>query len=222
MKRILTILFFITILAGAAHPQIYTHGFNHRQVALTFDDGPSPLYTEMVLDILKKYHVPATFFVIGYKVAENPDLIVEIARDGHEIGNHTYYHSRLNWVNGQKLLGELKMTSDLIANETGLAVNLFRPPHGYLNPEKRALIEKAGYGIVQWSVNADDFYHSLYGMRNPSSIASRVLSRITGGDIVLMHDTSAQTVVALPKIIRALKGHGYQFVTVSKLVGLHI
>ncbi len=222
MRRFIIGLLLLLLLFGGGQAQVFTHGFNHRQIALTFDDGPSPLYTEMVLDILKKYHIPATFFVIGYKVADNPDLLVEIVRDGHEVGNHTYYHSRLNWVSDKKLLDELKMASDLIAEKTGVNVTLFRPPHGFLNQEKKILIEKAGYSIIQWSVNADDFYHVFNGMRAPSSIASRVVSRTYGGDIILMHDTSAQIVVALPKIIRALKSRGFQFVTVSKLIRLHI
>ena len=221
-KSTLAALLFILLLSAVCNAQVYCRGFNHRQVALTFDDGPSPLYTEMILDTLHHYKIKATFFVVGHKAAENLDLLEEITKEGHELGNHTYYHSRLNWINGEKLLSEIKMTTDLIANKTGVKVRLFRPPHGYLPKEKCRLIEKAGYEIVMWSVNADDFYHSDFGMRDPSSIASRVLSRVHGGDIILMHDDSSQTTVALPKIIETLKKRGYSFVPVSKLIGLSL
>ena len=218
-KKSLLAIFAAILMFSASHAQVYTHGFIHRSVALTFDDGPSPLYTEMILDILHQYGVTATFFLIGHKVAEHPEIAREIVDDGHEIGNHTYYHSHLNLVNGEKLLKEIKMTSDMIFEKTGKRTTLFRPPGGDLPWDKIRMIQNAGYDIIQWSVNADDYYHLDGGIHAPSRIAAHVIANTRGADIILMHDDSPQTVVALPRIIRALKRRGYNFVTVSKMIG---
>lgn len=195
-------------------------GRNPKLIALTFDDGPSTPYTEKVLAALKKEKVKATFFMIGKKIVAQPDLLDLVLADGHEIGNHTYYHSRLNWLTESKLLDEIKLTSQIVSGYSNgnVRLNLFRPPHGFLPRSKSAAIQKAGYNIVMWSVNADDFYHASSGIRSPTSIAQRVLGRIHGGDIVLMHDNSRQTVDSLPYIIKALKRKGYQFVTVSEIM----
>jgi len=220
LKTKILILSLLVLLAVSVDAQIFTHGFYPKKLALTFDDGPSGKYTTQVLDILKKYNIKATFFVIGMKAQKEPELLKRIADEGHEIGNHTFYHSKLNWINNKKLLNEIKMTSDFIIKTTGTADLLFRPPHGTLPLNKIKLIRDAGYEIVQWSVNADDFYKTGFGIRSPASIARRVLSRVHGGDIILMHDDSEQTVNSLPIIIGSLKKRGFSFVRVSQLIGV--
>lgn len=185
---------------------------NPKDIALTFDDGPMPVHTEKVLDILKKEKVKATFFVVGEKAQKHPKLVMRIAKEGHTLGNHTYSHSRLDWINDEKLLKELKRTSELIGLLCGQKVRLFRPPYGRLPREKSKLIQQAGYDIALWSVNADDFYHKKKGMRSARSITARVLSLIKGGDIVLMHDTTGEMAEALPGIIKSLKKRGFRFV----------
>ena len=217
-KRSILIFSALFLFAASVDAQIFTHGFYPNKVALSFDDGPSGKYTEQVLDILKRYHIKATFFVVGIKAEKEPELLKRIADEGHDIGNHTFFHSKLSWINDKKLISEIKMTSDFIIKTTGTADFLFRPPHGTLPYSKIKLIEDAGYNIVLWSVNADDFYKTGFGMRSPTSIANRVLSRIHGSDIILMHDDSEQTVESLPIIIWALKKRGYAFVPVSKLI----
>ncbi|MBU1867310.1 MAG: polysaccharide deacetylase family protein, partial [Candidatus Margulisbacteria bacterium] len=156
----------------------------------------------------------------GKKVVAKPEVLDALVASGQEIGNHTYYHSRLNWVTERKMLDEIKLTSDIISGYTNGRVKptLFRPPHGFLPRSKSLAIQKAGYTVVMWSVNGDDFYHSKTGMRSPVSIAERVLARINGGDIILLHDISQQTVDALPYIIRPLKKKGFKFVTISELM----
>jgi peptidoglycan/xylan/chitin deacetylase (PgdA/CDA1 family) len=157
--------------------------------------------------------------VIGQKVTAEPDLLRRITAEGHEVGNHTYYHSKLTWINDEKLVDELIKTSLTIYEISGAYDKLFRPPHGTLTKAKIKTITDLGYDIVLWSDNADDFYHTGWGMRTPKSIANRVLGRIKGGDVVLMHDDSPQTSQALPIIISEIKRRGYKFVTVSELVG---
>jgi peptidoglycan/xylan/chitin deacetylase (PgdA/CDA1 family) len=200
-----------------AWARIIYRGTQAKQVALTFDDGPAPGVTDKILDILGRKGVRATFFVIGAKAAGHPLLLERMAREGHEIGNHTYYHSRTNWINNEKLLKEIEATSKLISGATGRNVRYFRPPHGKLPYSKRKIIENAGYLIVLWSVSADDCYRPGRGIRKPASIVRLVVSRVRGADVVLMHDDSRQIVEALPGIIDLLKKRGYKFVTISGL-----
>ena len=129
-RRTVLTLFILFLLAAYAYAQVIYHGFNPKEVALTFDDGPSGKYTEKALDILKRYNIKATFFVIGMKAEKEPELLKRIADEGHEIGNHTFFHSKLNWINDKKLLNEIKMTSDFIIKTTGAADLLFRPRMG--------------------------------------------------------------------------------------------
>lgn len=218
MRKFLVLFIILFFCASLASAEIIRNGTHPKHVALTFDDGPSPGHTEKVLDILRQENVKATFFVIGKKVMEHPMLLNWIDEEGHEIGNHTYSHTRVTWINDQKMLDEIRRTSLLIWDLTGKKVEYFRPPHGRLTNAKRKKIEAKGYKVIYWSVNADDFYHTTWGMRTPESIADRVISRVNGNDIVLMHDNSYQITEALPVIIKALKKRGYYFVTISELL----
>jgi peptidoglycan/xylan/chitin deacetylase (PgdA/CDA1 family) len=117
------------------------------------------------------------------------------------------------------MLEEISDTTNAIRKITGENVRFFRPPFGSFDREKRKLVEKAGYGFVLWSVNADDFYHLGWGMRTAASIEKKVLRGVRGGDIILAHDDSIQLEKALPVIIETLKARGYRFVTMSELTG---
>jgi len=222
MRLLVSSIIVLNLIIGAPEAKIVARGSVPKLIALTFDDGPSDPYTLKVIEELKKEKIKATFFLVGKKVVAKPNVLDVLVASGQEIGNHTYYHSRLNWVTERKMLDELKLSSDIISGYTNGRVKptLFRPPHGFLPQSKSQAIQKAGYTIVMWSVNGDDFYHSKTGIRSPVSIAERVLSRINGGDIILLHDISQQTVDSLSYIIRPLKRKGYKFVTVSELVRL--
>jgi len=212
MKKASLFFLLVVFLASLASARIIYRCTSPKDIALTFDDGPSANYTEKVLDILKKHKVQATFFMVGSKVQKYPKIVLRAVDEGHTLGNHTYNHSRIDWINDQKLFKELKQTSDVIGLLSGKKVRLFRPPYGRLPRSKRKLIQKAGYDIVLWSVNADDFYHKKKGVRNARSITARVLSQVKGGDIILMHDTSKEMAEALPGIIKGLKKRGFRFV----------
>jgi peptidoglycan-N-acetylglucosamine deacetylase len=219
MKKAAIILISLAFISIAAYAQIIYCGTDIKQIALTFDDSPSFKYTSKVLDILKKENVKATFFVLGNKVERYPEIFGEIVKGGHEIGNHTFYHSRITSLDNDRMMNELTMTSDIVKKLTGKRTEYFRPPFGSFNIGERKMIENAGYKFVLWSVNADDFYHLGWGMRTPASIVKRVMRGIKGGDIILAHDDSQQLVDALPVIIEDLKNKGYNFVTLSKLSG---
>lgn len=217
LNRIFIAIFFLLLLNLSSSSQVVYRGHDLNQVVLTFDDGPSPKYTEKVLDILKREKIKAAFFVVGKKAAKYPELIKKIAEGGHEIGNHTYYHSRFGKTSKEKFLKELNDTSDLIVKYSGKKPVYFRPVGGKLSKEEQKLIEDAGYKIVLWYGNADDFFHAGWGMRSPKSITKRILSQLKGGNIILMHDDSRQIIEALPEIIKEIRKHGYSFVTLSKL-----
>jgi len=187
------------------------------EVALTFDDGPTPGVTDRVLDSLKKENVKATFFVIGRKVKAQPDLARRITAEGHEIGNHTYHHSRLTDIGDRRFIDELTATSRLIEQTTGQKVRLFRPPHGKITAAKRRLLKKYGYQVVLWTINGDDYFKEGRGIRPPGSTASRVVGRVKPGAIILVHDNSRQIVEAVPLIVKRLKNKKYVLVTASEL-----
>jgi len=207
----------VCLLHSYAFAQVIIQTNTHKQVALTFDDGPSSKFTPKILDTLKKYHIKATFFVTGRRIEENPKILKRMADEGHEIGNHTYYHTSCDYLNYDELILELKMTSKLIKKITGLTTHLFRPPHGKISYQMRTAIQNTGYDIVLWTVHADDFARKGYGIRDATSIVKRVLALTYGGDIIIMHDNSQQIVDALPRIVKYMQEHDFQFVTISQL-----
>lgn len=175
------------------------------QVALTFDDGPDPIWTPQILDILDRYGVKATFFATGEQVTKYPDLARAIVDRGNSIGNHTWAHARLTATTHQGVLDQLTSTSTVIRQATGYIVSCARPPYGAGNPEVLNTIAGLGMRPAYWSVDTSDY-------RRPgvASIISRALSVAPDG-VVLMHDGGgdrSQTVAALPAIIEGLQARG--------------
>lgn len=197
---------------------------NKKEIVLTFDDGPDPKYTSKVLEILAKYKVPATFFLIGENAEKNPDLVREIYQNGYEIGNHTYDHPNISTLSGFMTKVELNATERIIQEITGHSTLLFRPPYVAdaqpSTPEELLPIIRAqniGYTMVGELIDPQDW-------SKPSSneIVRRVNQQLKGGNVILLHDGGgdrSNTLQALPKIIETLKGQGYTFVTVSHLLG---
>lgn len=192
-------------------------------IAITFDDGPSQ-YTPQVLDILKRYHVKATFFLIGKNIERHPDIPARIAADGHTIGNHTYSHSWWTSIDFPKKIDfELDKTSSLIQATAHVTPILFRPPRGLRNPWMIRAAEKRGYTVIMWSIQANDWDNPR---PSPQVIAQRVLSQIKPGSIILLHDGMGTSVnpqvqnmvAALPIIIETLQAKGYSFVTIPELM----
>ena len=187
-----------------------------KRVALTFDDGPHPRYTDVILNILKEYGVTATFFVIGVNVENYLDAFKKICDSGCEIGNHTYSHKRIGNMSDSEIENEILKCEDVLQKAMGKRTQLFRPPQG-CTPEGLSKITcRLGYNVVLWSIDTLDW--SL----NPSdNICSVITSEINGGDIILMHDYVSggnTTCDALRKIIPMLLAEGYEFVTVSQLL----
>lgn len=187
------------------------------RIALTFDDGPHYKYTEQILDILDKYNVKATFFVIGCNAKQHSDIVKEVYKRGHEIGNHTYSHPHLSSCSCEKLCEEMKKASDIICDITGQRPTLFRPPEGKCTHEVVNCARSNGYKVILWSIDTKDWSH-------PSSekIVSGIYKNVKGGDIILFHDfitPDTPTPQALDTIIPILQEKGFEFCRVSELIG---
>ena len=182
-------------------------------VALTFDDGPGP-YTDHLLDILAKEDVKATFFVLGPNVESNPDVIKRMAKEGHQIGNHTWSHSQLTKVASDKITAEVNRTSDAVKRITGHAPRTVRPPYGAINKRVRSALGTVDNGeIILWSVDTLD-----WKTRDAAQTVAAVRKDTTPGGIILMHDIHKTTVDAVQESVQALKEQGYTLVTVDQLL----
>ena len=154
-----------------------------KQVALTIDDGPNPLYTPSILNELKKYDAHATFFTVGKMAQQYPDLLLQIVADGHELANHSYTHPNLTTLSRNQIIAEVLRTRAVIKEITGKQTYLFRPPGGDINQFVVDQLRALDYNIIYWSINAGD-YHK----HPPQEQAQLILSRVTDGSIILLHN----------------------------------
>ncbi|MNS46053.1 Peptidoglycan-N-acetylmuramic acid deacetylase PdaC [compost metagenome] len=188
-------------------------------VALTFDDGPDPKQTPVILDLLEQYQAKATFFVIGNRAVQYPKLLKEVFTKGHEIGNHTYNHTYFNARNSSQLFDkEVTRAEESIYNATGKHSVLFRPPGGFYNKNIVTSSHNKGYQVVLWSWHQDTRDWARPGVNR---IVNKVLGNLRSGDIILMHDHvegSSQTALALKTILPEIQKRGYRCVTVSELM----
>jgi peptidoglycan-N-acetylglucosamine deacetylase len=198
---------------------------DEKVIALTFDDGPSPKWTPLILDELKEAGVKATFFMIGKYVEKYPDVAKRVIAEGHDAGIHTFNHPVLLFAPQGYLEKEIKDGEAAIKNITGKTTKLFRPPKAWLTANEKREISDLGYKIILWSLSSKDWvrFHDKH-------IRRYILSNVRPGDIVLFHDAGGafrieggnrkQTTKTLPRLIEKLKEKGYRFVTVSELLEL--
>ena len=185
-------------------------------VALTFDDGPHPVYTPEILDILTEYGVRATFFCIGINAERYPDILKRTSDEGHCIGNHTYSHPKMKDIDSETLASEIRMTEEVIFSVCGLRPSLFRPPEGYRGPAVTEAAGNAGYDTVLWNVDTLDWTGA-----GCASIVDSIMDNVKNGSIILCHDYvswKSHTAEALKIVIPRLLSEGYRFVTVDELV----
>jgi peptidoglycan/xylan/chitin deacetylase (PgdA/CDA1 family) len=183
-------------------------------IAMTFDDGPSATLTPKLLDLLAAHHIKATFFVIGENVAEHPEIVARAAREGHEIGNHSWSHPNFGKMSDEGVRRQLQQTDDAIKSATGKRPTLLRPPYGSITArEKRWIHDEFGYDIILWDVDPYDWKRP-----GPAVVRNRILKETRPGSIVLSHDIHPGTIEAMPSTFDALEAKGFQFVTVSELI----
>lgn len=220
--------------------QLAENGTQAKQVAITFDDGPDPTWTPKVLNILKREHAPAAFFLIGSEAEQSPDLLERIVREGHEIGNHTWSHPNVSEISKRHMEIELNATQYLFEAKLGLKTLFFRPPYSIdQNPdtddEVRPLeiMQDLGYIGVASNVDPYDWKDTIGDQRNTAELITRtVLENLPPcpanpneqprcGNIILLHDgggNRAETIKALPAIIEGVRARGFEIVPVSQLV----
>lgn len=216
-KRIFALLAIVLILVSTFCSTVTSHAENadRKLVALTFDDGPHPGRTPEILDILKKYNIKATFFLIGQNIEYYPEIVQREVEEGHEIGNHTYSHQVLSSCDEKKLMLEIDEFETALSDVCNYTSTLLRPPCGAFKDSFTEITENEGYELVLWNIDTRDWEH-----KSVDNIVKIILENVKDGDIILMHDYisgNSPTPEALTFIIPALLNEGYEFVTVSEL-----
>lgn len=221
----IAIIFFYTVI-----PNFYYRNISHqiirnlntekKEIALTFDDGPDSRYTNIILDILKKYDVKGTFFVVSENVLKNRNVIKRIIDEGHCVGLHSLKH-RSAWLSLPFQTKNDFYESLDILKEIGIHIKFYRPPWGTFNLLTQYFGKKTGLKTVLWSINGNDWhYKTTY-----KEVVDRIMNNIMKGDIILLHDSSGvldtpmKTINALQILIPSLKQGGYRFVTIDDGVG---
>ena len=216
----LLILLFLTGIAITGNAQL-PDTLEMRTIALTFDDGPDPVYTRQILKVLKREQVPATFFLVGKEIPANRKVVKKILKEGHCIGNHSYTHLDLwNYTCRSILEDEIEKNGELIRSAAGVVPRFFRAPYGDFPDSCRATIESKGYYIVKWDVDPRD-YDTL--TVSSSDIVKFVTGHVTDKSVVLLHcagGNRSNTATALTEIIRILREEGYEFLRMDDLYGL--
>ena len=181
-----------------------------KKIALTFDDGPHPRYTEQLLDGLKERNVVATFFVTGENAQNYPNIIRREQEEGHLIGNHTYSHIQLTSGNRETFREELVKTNEILENITGEKVSFVRPPYGSWD---KSFEKELNMFPVLWNIDPLDWCS-----HNAECIAAKVVENAGDGDIILMHDYYDTSVTAALEVVDVLQKRGFQFVTVEEIL----
>jgi peptidoglycan-N-acetylglucosamine deacetylase len=188
-------------------------------VAFTFDDGPGPFWTKMVLDILDDHQVPATFFVVGRNLDAHRDL-VRGRLDRHEVGNHSWSHPDLAELDLSRVRRQITRTHEMVHSVTGREPNLLRPPYGHLGGSTLLAADSLGYDVVLWSHQT----HEAGYRSNPEAQVRDIVDHATPGSIVLAHDVGDSnrliTIRHLGEMITGLRARGFRFVRVSELMEL--
>ena len=185
---------------------------NSCKVALTYDDGPTPGVTDVILDQLAAHNSHATFFVIGRRVQLFPDLARRIVREGHEIANHSFTHPNLSKLPSSKVFKEIEMTQKTIEDICGVTPKYFRPPYGAFRVSQGEITRNLDLQVILWSLDPEDW--RLPGI---TTIANRIVTNTSAGEIILCHDLHTQTALASQLFIPRIS-ENYTLVSLSGLL----
>ena len=170
------------------------------RLALTFDDGPDPVATPKILELLEKYKAPATFFVIGEKAQRHPELMQEIISKGHSVGNHSYHHDVLLMLRSRQTIAvEIRMAQEALS-AFGIKPLIFRPPVGITNPKLGSILKQQGLYCVNFSCRGFDA-----GNRHIKGLAQRILKKVRPGDIILLHDCMPQGANSVDMLLQEIE-----------------
>jgi len=191
-----------------------------RQLALSYDDGPNDPHTFRLLEVLAKHNVRATFFLVGRFAKQRPDIVRELTRAGHVVGNHTFSHPNLIFATAEQTRTELSECEQALSDAVGEHSRLFRPPFGGRRPSTLRIARALGLEPVMWSVTGWDWKG-----KPAEYVERRVVHQVHGGDVILLHDGShaafgadrSQSVVATDRLISRYKSEAYEFVTIPMM-----
>jgi peptidoglycan/xylan/chitin deacetylase (PgdA/CDA1 family) len=184
-----------------------------KQVALTFDDGPHPVLTRQILSILKEHKICATFFLSGPNIEKSPDIVKEIYKAGHILGNHGYEHISLEKLSPDEVISGFEKTDTLIKKFIGeTTVNFYRPPYGKETKSYLTWINRKNKYTVQWSLDSYDYRNEF----NTDQISEMLLRDVRNGDVLLFHDTKTNTPEIMKIVIPALEKRNYRFITLDE------
>ncbi|HEY3412642.1 MAG TPA: polysaccharide deacetylase family protein [Armatimonadota bacterium] len=193
--------------------KLYWGNRGRKEIALTFDDGPHPMFVPLILRILAQHHAKATFFVIGEMAERYPDMVLAEAAAGHQVSNHTFHHARLNKVIPEMAGPEIEACDVMLERILKRpADRYFRPPGGEINESVVSTCRRLGKTPVMYTNDPQDFKNV-----GEKVLLDRLLKRIAPGGIILLHDNVKQTIRILPALLNALDERGYRCVTISQL-----
>ena len=209
MRKLALFLVMILLCSPAAAAETEAPKY----LALTFDDGPSGMYTRRLLEGLADRDARATFFLCGYRIAQYPELAERICREGHEIGIHGYSHKDMRPMSRREIGKEISDTKALLSERC--TVRLLRPPGGCCSDGVDQVAGALGLAVIGWSLDPEDWANHDRG-----DLVRTVTGQARDGDIILMHDLSGSSVEAALEIVEILRDKGFTFVTVSELARL--
>lgn len=188
-----------------------------KKIAITFDDGPNPIYTKQVLEVFWKARAKATFFMIGEQIEKNPELVTLVAGEGHEIGNHTFSHTKLSELSQEMCLEEIKKNERIIERLINKKPTIIRPPYLAFNKETETLLSQLGYLMIgALNMDATDWEQP-----GAEFIIEKTRQHVKNGSILIFHDgygDRSQTIEAIRILVPELITQGYKLVTVSELL----
>lgn len=212
---VMAIIMSVSAFAGSQKKlPIYSVDTEDKKIAISFDAAWGNDDTHTLIEILKEYDVPATFFVVGAWVDKYPESVKELADAGHQVQNHSNTHPYMTQLSAVQMTDELTTCNEKIKAITGISPTLFRPPYGDYDDTVIETVEGLKMYPIQWSVDSLDWQDSA----TADSIYKRVTSKVTNGSIVLFHNDAEHTPEALPNILKTLKEQGYEFVFIDDLI----
>ena len=202
--------------SGYHYPVVCKAATAEKKVALTFDDGPDPVFTPAVLDELRRHDIPASFFLIGSRIAGNELLVRRILDEGHLVGSHSWSHGPgFDFLTTRKMKQDLAESSDAIQAVCGKKTALFRPPYGVINPTLAGALSSFPWTVVGWSVRSFDTLSA-----KPEKILKRILRKVRPGAVILLHDHTRFTQTRLSELIDRLHKAGYRIVPLDELLNI--
>ncbi|WP_028963559.1 polysaccharide deacetylase family protein [Sulfobacillus thermosulfidooxidans] len=220
LSPVMIVVLAFFLVSQPASQGALTHVVTDKKVvAITFDDGPSPKYTPLILKTLSQYHAYGTFFVVGSEVKRFPGLVKDIARQGSAIADHGWSHLNLRRVGAQALWNDAAKTAQYVQSLGVPVVPFYRPPYGMVSTALLKTFGEHGYTVVLWSIDTRD-----WARPGIASIINKVATQVKPGSIILLHDgggNRSQTVAALNAILEQLTQMGYKMVTLPTLVKEH-